>query len=317
MKYAAISPRFIDSSLYLSHTQESPLVVIDGGSRGGVFDPFDAVTCPLEVAAFDPDEEAPRIQPSGNVRIRYIPRALWKDSGGVQVHIARQPATSSVYPPDLELLGSFNDVIGAPPRTTARRIEIASISIDEAADEGMVAPPDFIKLDIHSAEYEALEGASRSLDHAFGVLVESWHSPIHKGQHLTGELEHLLNRKGFHLFHLLHNSPWKHVVEGRDLELDRARLVGTESLFFREDVGPAAANETSAFHALALADLFGYNRFAVILSRRFAATGLVPTGLQKEIEVELDRIAEARLKRTRVQRFFKRKFRGLVRRLLS
>lgn len=317
MEYAAISPRFIDSDLYLSHTKDSPLALIDGGARGRLFDPFDVVKAPLEVLAFDPDEEALRIKPSQNVSIQYIDRALWNGSQKIQVHLAAQPATSSVYPPNLDLLRTFPDTIGAPPRTTTRIVEIDSISIDEAVQQGLCSPPTFIKLDIHSAEFEALEGARLSLQSACGVLVESWHTPIHRGQHLTGELEWLLNREGFHLFNFMHNSPWMHVVDGRDCELDRPRLVGSESLFFREDYSKSSWSAPAAFHAVGLADLFRYNRYAVLLSRNFLSLGILDSKTQSNVEEELNRISLARLKKTRVQRFLKRQFRGLVRKMLS
>ena len=317
MKYAAIAPRFIDSELYVELVNGSPLTLIDGGSRGELFDPFDVVEAPLEVVAFEPDADAPRKIPKKNVNIHYINKALWKESGRIHVHLAVQPTTSSVYPPDLDLLGTFSDHIGAPPRTTKEIIEIESQSIDEAVSQGLCPPPNFIKLDIHSAEFEALEGATESLEKAFGVLVESWHSPIHRGQHLTGELEWFLNERGFYLFNLMHNSPWMHFVDGKDLELDRPRLVGSESLFFREDLLVESTTREMALHAIALADLFRYNRFAVLLSRRFLQSGILDPDLQRRIEEELNRIAEDRLRATRFSRLIKRTFRKAVRRLLA
>jgi len=317
MKYAAPVPRFIDSELYLDLTGGAPLTLIDGGSRGGLFDPFNVVAAPLEVVAFDPDVEAPTGNPKENVTVRYVKKALWKDSRKLSVHIAVQPATSSVYPPDLDLLGKFSDRIGAPPRTTRRIVEIDSQSIDETVSQGLCQPPNFIKLDIHSAEFEALEGAKKSLESAFGVLVESWHSPIHKGQHLTGELEWFLNQRGFFLFHFVHYCPWMHFVDGQDLELDRPRLVGSESLFLRDDLDISRATIPAALHAIAIADLFRYNRFAVLLSRRLKEREILDKEIQNKVETELDRIAEERLRSSRVIRFVKRRFRGLVRRLLS
>ncbi|MCB9768106.1 MAG: FkbM family methyltransferase [Candidatus Omnitrophica bacterium] len=303
--------------MYLKQTQGRALTLIDGGARGELFDPFSAVACPLEVVAFDPDVDAPKGTQKERVRRHFINKALWKETGTVKVHIAHQPATSSVYPPDLELLRTFPDHVGAPQRTTEKVVEIESISIDEAVDQGLCPSPDFIKLDIHSAEFEALQGAENSLRTSFGVLVESWHSPIHRGQHLTGELEWFLNQRGFFLFHIMHNSPWPHVVDGKNLELDRPRMVGTESLFLRDDLHPSNSNQVAGLHALAIADLFRYNRFAVLLSRKLLEQKVLDTDLQWEVEKKLNWIAEERLRSTRAIRFFKRRFRNLVRRMLS
>ena len=58
----------------------------------------------------------------------------------------------------MRLVSEFADSIGAPARTVERTIEVTAMTIDLALAAAGIPSPDFIKLDVHSAEYEALLG---------------------------------------------------------------------------------------------------------------------------------------------------------------
>ena len=212
----------------------SPVVIIDGGSRNALFPPANKIVKNAVVYAFDPSPQPNEYLVP--IPVTHIPFALWDKTGTVELHVAKKLGTSSIYPPNYEKLKKFNSRIGWEARKTIEKIVVPSKSIDDAVNEGICQPPDLIKLDIHSAEYEALIGSDAFLEHASMVLVETWHHPIHEGQHLHGELETFLNTKGFYLWDIKKASVWKPLYEGKELA-GRAMTIGTESVFVKESGG--------------------------------------------------------------------------------
>jgi len=163
---------------------------VDGGSRGNLFDPFDGVSSELlTVLRFEPDPSAEIIRSKGEI---IFDRGLWSERAQITLNLAKNPATSSVYPPNEPLLKNFNDRIGLPPRATAKVLQITVVSVDDAVAEAHIPNVDFIKLDIHGAEYEAVLGATKSLNSTcVGLLVEAWTIEVHKGQKLVFDVEAL------------------------------------------------------------------------------------------------------------------------------
>ena len=137
---------------------------------------------------------------------------------------------------------------------------------------------DFLKLDIHSAEFEALQGAERTLDRVSCVLVETWHWDIHHGAHLHAEVENLLNLKGFRLYDIRPASRWR-VISTNSLQ-DRGMLVGSESVFFRN--APVIGKELAL---VSLLDLFQYEAEAIRVANMYLPANLAK-GIHEFIERE-------------------------------
>lgn len=285
--------RYIETDHFREELEGGAIRIVDGGARGGLFEPFEGVETPLEVYAFEPDPDAQKRTPDPLVSTRFVEAALWKDTSGVDVHIAAEPSTSSVYPPNLEFLEPFEDRIGVPARSTQQVVKVPSTSIDEAAGAGVIASPDFIKLDIHSSEYEALLGARRALEEsAVGVLVETWHAPVHACQYLHADVEQLLNEHGFYLFHLRKASVWDYLDEGRRGE--GRRHVGSEALFLKDDRDVEGVEHRRALLLVGLADLFGYPNYGIHATRRFAAQSIFSEQQAAEMIHRLRRLRNAR-----------------------
>jgi FkbM family methyltransferase len=311
--YARDGALFVDSAEYQKHTLGHRITVVDGGARGGLIDPFNRVRSGVHVVAFEPDPDAQVLAPSRG-ETTHVPKGLWSETGDIDLHLAHNRSTSSVYPPNHALLELFPQRIGSPPRTTERLIRVPAISIDEAVATSLCPPPDFIKLDVHSAEYEALVGASRSLADVAGVLVETWHGPVHQGQRLHGAIETFLNDHGFLLFHLEPRSAWRVALDGDPFELDRPWLVGSESLFFRDFTATKAASARAAIVAIAFADLFAYDSYAIRLCRRFESDGTLDGEAARDVEACLLKLmAQRRRRRWTSPRFYL----GAARRLLD
>ncbi len=56
-------------------------------------------------------------------------------------------------------------------------LEVKAVSLDELLRDGKIAPPDFIKMDIEGAEYQALHGAKMLLSTYHPVIFLATHSP--------------------------------------------------------------------------------------------------------------------------------------------
>ena len=250
---------YIESEAFAASVA-GPVRVVDGGSGGGSFAPFDALAAELELTGFEPDA-----RPGEKAAVA---KALWNSTGSVDLHRSRDKGVASVYPPDMAFLGAFPEQ-AATGRATVAVDRVDTTSIDEAVARGLCGPPDFIKLDVHSAEYEALEGAAGALGSAAGVLVETWHAPVHRGQRLHGDVERLLNARGFELFDHCPAAAWRYVLDGESAPADRPRLIASESLFFRDFAAARPASARDALVALALLDLYGYTSYAVRLCRLF------------------------------------------------
>ena len=294
--YAAKKPYFFESEHYLEAIGDREIVIIDGGSRGDLFDPFNHVQTKMHVIAFEPDPDHVKRTKQGDTKTTFINRGLWSHEDVVKLHLNVARTTSSVYPPNTELLSQFSDTVGVPPRTVEQIIEVPAISIDEAVEQGLMPTPHFIKLDIHSAEFEALQGAIGVLSGVVGVLVESWHSPIHAGQRLHADIEAFLNKQGFNLFHFNPLASWHQHVDSRHSPRDRSRLIASESLFLRDS--PADDwDETTILFAVGCADLFRYTNHAILMTRRFKEEGLLTAESQTGIEAALTEIIMEREKR--------------------
>ena len=294
--YAARKPYFLESEHYLEAIGDNDLVIVDGGSRGDLFDPFNHVQTKMHVIAFEPDPDHTKRTMQGDTKTTFIDRGLWSHEDVVKLHLNVARTTSSVYPPNTELLSQFSDTVGVPPRTVEQIVDVSAISIDEAVEQGLMPSPHFIKLDIHSAEFEALQGAKKVLNGVVGVLIESWHSPIHTGQHLHADIEAFLNDRGFNLFHFNPLASWHQHVDSRHSPRDRSRLIASESLFLR-DTSTEDWDKTTVLFAVGCADLFRYTNHAILMTRRFKEEGLLTAESQAGIEATLNSILTEREKR--------------------
>ncbi|MGR3433964.1 MAG: FkbM family methyltransferase [Shimia sp.] len=243
----------------------APLIVVDGGAAGRLSEPFASVADVVRAYRFEPrGTDAVEIAAGADDPSRpgeaYVEGGLWSGPGTRRLHVARDPSTSSIYPPDLDYLERFDPRIGRPPRETVATPDVAVTSIDAAVAAGHMPRPDIVKLDIHSAEYEALEGAAAALPGVYAVLVETWHAPVHAGQRLHCDIERRLIDAGFSLAALKPATCWHH-WDGTGVNwADRTQRVGSEALFLREDAAPA-----DRIRLALVADLFGYSTLALRL----------------------------------------------------
>lgn len=178
-----------------------PLVVVDVGCRWGPADVWTAFGQHVVVYGFDPDAaECERLQSeAGEPRVRrFIPRALGPSDQGATLHLTVEPACSSLYPPDPEVVRD-RPALACATEVGTQPVELTSL--DSWAAEARVSP-DFIKLDTQGSELGVLRGAEGALASVRAVEAEVEFNPIYSGQPLFGDVDAFLRDRGFVLWRL-------------------------------------------------------------------------------------------------------------------
>jgi FkbM family methyltransferase len=154
----------------------------------------------------------------------FVAAALGARSGPATLHRAVEPACSSLYPPDPELIERRP---GLAVTALAGESQVELVTLDEAM-AGIGAPPvDVLKMDLQGAELDVLRGAERTLASVRAIAVEVAFNPMYRGQPLFADVDRHLRARGFVLWRLGHLAHY-----GDDA---RASLVDvTDGQFFDE-----------------------------------------------------------------------------------
>lgn len=261
---------------FINLLKNDKLVVIDGGARGTIFTPMNHIDkAIIQVIRFEPDADATIVNDSDDI---VISKALWNKSQQIDVNIAIQGSASSVYPFNSKLQQYIDPKIES--RKTKKRVTVDAISIDECLEQYNIKTIDFIKLDIHGAEYETLEGASEVLKNTLGLLIESWIVPVHIGQKTRGDVERLALDKGFYVFEENVVAKW-----GRNSNLFLKRQpIAVDTLFFNDTLlHDSIISKVKLIKLIGLADLFRHYGFATQLTKYGAEKGLIDKTLESKI----------------------------------
>jgi FkbM family methyltransferase len=266
--------RLIFSSSFEDLLEGDRIVMLEGGSREGLDEPWQSLEARgcLKVIGFEPDiEECERLNAVTYQTRTYLPKALWNKEGEIGVHIGACPSASSVYPPNPEFLRKYEQPVWEP-RVTAKYVSVECTTIDRVLETDG-SDCDFLKLDIHSAEYEALQGALASLKtKIFAVLVESWSAEYHKGQRLTGDILTLMNELGFSFFDLGIAAGGRRRFASTLNLYGKQQIHGLDLLFFKEPAVFATHPNpvVKLIKAAAIAELYGFPDYAIEILRHEA-----------------------------------------------
>jgi FkbM family methyltransferase len=265
----------LNSAFFANELGESKISVIDGGARGELFSPLNRIdTSRLQVIRFEPDAEAEIVGESDDI---VVSKALWSEKTELTLNVAVEPSASSVLPFNRELQQHIDPFL--KQRSTAKTVKLDAISIDDFVRESDIDGIDFIKLDIHGAEYEVLKGAGQTLDKTLGLLVESWIIPIHKGQKTRAHVEALAGDHGFYVFEENMRSEWGR----RPKEFHKRQPVALDTLFFRDPMlDDAITSKTQALKLIGLADVFEHHAYAIQLSEYFGKKGILEDSLVRK-----------------------------------
>ncbi len=237
------------NNAFNAYLNKDKIVLVDGGAAGKLSEPFDVSPNIINSVRFEPrGKDVVDI----NENEIYIDGGIWSHDSNQKLHIAKVPTTSSICPPDIFYLSKF-DNLNVNTRSTINIIDVNVRSIDSCVFMNEMLAPDFIKLDVHSAELPALEGAKNNINNCIGLLIETWHSPVHLNQGLHFEIEKYAIENGFEVYDIVCAASWKHKYhDGVDF-FDRDQYIGSEILFIKKDV-----NHDKLIKKAFILSLFGY-----------------------------------------------------------
>jgi FkbM family methyltransferase len=188
----------------LARHLERPIALADLGCRWGVDPRWAAFGDALRVVGFDADaEECERLRERHADRpgMSFVAAALGARSGPATLHRAAEPACSSLYPPDPELISRRP---GLAVTALVGRSEVELVTLDEALARIGSPPIDVLKMDLQGAELDVLQGAGRTLATVRAIAVEVAFNPMYRGQPLFADVDRHLREGGFVLWRLGH-----------------------------------------------------------------------------------------------------------------
>ncbi len=263
-------------ALALARLGRRAVTVVDVGARWGAeqawfrLDPLarligfepDATECARLNAAFDP------------TACRFVPSALGRRTGPATLHLTREPACASLFPPNewmrerFPLLRPFIEPVGTAtvPLTT----------LDHWAESEGVQRVDFIKLDTQGAELDILTGSERLLAGCLGIEAEVMFSPMYDGQPLFAEVDAFLRGRGFRLWRLDSLAHYSERPSGRLAGDQRFGMAAYDSHPVWHPVGDGRLSWANAIYFRDRDDVGGDVRSLLVLAALLEAAGDLP-----------------------------------------
>ncbi|MHC1782815.1 MAG: FkbM family methyltransferase [Anaerolineaceae bacterium] len=163
----------------------------------------------------------------------FLPYALG-DGKQATLNICSAPGMTSIFEPDLALLGNFHgfsewsQVIERQPLMTRRLDDIAEVS-----------EIDFMKLDVQGSELAVLESAKKKLRHILVIHVETLFIPFYKDQPLFGDIDCFLRKAGFlfHKFGKMESRIFKPLLLDNDIYRGLSQQLWSDAVYVRPFTG--------------------------------------------------------------------------------
>ncbi len=176
------------------------ITAVDVGARWGIGERWAGLESLVEVIGFDPDSaECERLNAISPQNVKYVPFALAESTRRALLHIAKDPACSSLYPPN-------EDVSRLLPESECIKLssteEIEVISFDEWRRLSGAPAPAVMKLDVQGGELGVLAGAVEALRTTQLLEIEVELNPLYDGQPLFSDVDQFLRANGFVLWNL-------------------------------------------------------------------------------------------------------------------
>ncbi|WP_299413116.1 FkbM family methyltransferase [Acaryochloris sp. IP29b_bin.148] len=210
-----------------------PLTMFDIGVRYGVHYLYQDLLKlhHFKVVGFEADhQEAENLRSNSKSGVTEVwPYAIAKTTGPREIYITKHPGCSSFYPPNQDLLSQYLSFDFF--KITDKKI-VEAISIDDFITRHKTCPPDFLKIDIQGAEYEALEGGKTALNRVIGIFLETQLREIYTGAPLFPDIHSLLNTLGFRLIFCEYNAD----LGGELVEFDVAYVRDVQSICSKEEL---------------------------------------------------------------------------------
>lgn len=233
------------------------------------------------LVGFEPNgDECENLNAAGRVNCTYLPFALG-DGRTHTLHIGRAPMTSSLFPPDAEVMSRFHSLWELCEPVDEARIETRRLDdIPEAR------PADFLKLDVQGAELMVLEGGEETLADILAVQAEVGFVPIYRGQPLFADVDAHLRARGFAFNTMVGvgSRPFRPLIKDGNPNRGFTQVIWSNALYFRD---PASFPEMASARPEALLKL------AILAHELYGAFDLAAVALQHYGKVHAAGLATA------------------------
>jgi len=158
-----------------------------------------------QVLGFEPNPvELAKLRAQAEPHCKYLPYFLGR-GGPATFHKTIHPGCCSLYAPDETTINLFNglDMFDSTKGEMVSIFEVRethAVETHRLDDIRECTAPDYLKLDVQGAEWDVLEGASRTLESVLVIDAEVEFVPLYREQPLFGDVQVQLRRAGF-VFH--------------------------------------------------------------------------------------------------------------------
>jgi FkbM family methyltransferase len=184
-----------------------------------------------DVVGFEPNREAlAKLNAAKGPHETYLPYAVG-DGGRHTLHYCAAPGMTSLFKPNLSVLGLFHGF--ADWARVVATEEIDTVRLDDIAETEDV---DLLKLDIQGAELMVLRHAQARLEHALVVQTEVEFLAMYEGQPLFAELDLFLRARGFsfHRFFPVVSRVIQPLIVDNNIYAGLSQAVWADAIFVRD-----------------------------------------------------------------------------------
>src|SRR3972149_2968465 len=199
---------------------DSSLVVLDIGCRWGFQDHWKRLVSLVQLIGMDADEQEVQSLNNANKKEEFIPKVLGAKKGYGNLYITQDPAYSSLYLPDDELIRN-RPSLNVTNLVSTKTVEISTL--DDWTQKKGISQIDFMKLDVQGAELNVLQGAEKTLQSVRMLEVKVQFNPLYQGVPLFGNVDQFLRQRGFSLWSIKNFSHYR--MSGIDLQTNTEKAV--------------------------------------------------------------------------------------------
>lgn len=187
--------------------------------------------------------------------MRFYPVALGRAEEERTFHHTVHPMCASLYEPDSELLGRYQNMEVSRLKKTSR---IRTVGLDQFIREHRIGPVDFIKIDIQGAELDVFQGGIATLATTLAVVSEVEFVPLYRNQPLFGDVCAFLAGEGlcFHKFLGLSARALKTTMLYARINTPTQHL-WANAMFVRDIADPARLSDDQLLKTAVVASHYG------------------------------------------------------------
>jgi len=265
--------------------------LVDVGAMGGLEPEWNRVGNFIDTIGFEPDErEYTKIPQKENFRV--FNYALADKSNELTLHVSKESGKTSLYKPNLRLLGEFPDserfAVVDKVRIPAKKVRL----LDQVLRENQISDVDFLKIDTQGSELAILTGGQYFLDNRIiGLKIEVEFLEIYCEQPLFLDVDQYMKEHNFDLIDL-RRSYWqrKDYMNYRS----RGRLIFGDALYFKSipsfikslERNDSKSNHDKILKYVITCLIYGISDHAVFLLNQVREQGLLDDNVcQKYIQI--------------------------------